>query len=139
MVIKGAVVLITSAGSILGRNLAQHFAGMGGKIVVTDCDKALLKQTYAECIEAGYHVYPYPIPDYSQRSVDELFSFIESHFEQSVDVLINNWLNRLFLPLLAPLREKNLVLSFLTLPSLCIASATPVRSRCVSTTNMALS
>lgn len=94
MVIKGSVVLVTSAGSILGRNLAQHFAGMGGKIVVTDCDKALLKQTYSECIEAGHHVYPYPIPDYSQRSVDELFKFIESHFEQSVDVLINNWLNR---------------------------------------------
>ncbi|WP_261816988.1 SDR family oxidoreductase [Vibrio gallicus] len=94
MVINGSVILITSAGTILGRNLTQYFASLGAKIVVTDCDKQQLQQTYAECLEAGRDVYPYFIKDYSQHSVDQLFNFIETQFEQSIDILINNWLNR---------------------------------------------
>ncbi|OBT13065.1 hypothetical protein A9264_14865 [Vibrio sp. UCD-FRSSP16_10] len=93
MVINNSVILITSAGTVLGKTLALHFASLGAKIVISDKDSAALKVTYGECIKAGFNVCPYSLTDDTQHNVDEMFSFIESFYQQGVDILINNWEN----------------------------------------------
>lgn len=93
MKIKNSVVLVTSAGTILGRNLALHFASLGAKVVITDKENQQLQQTYAECLARGFEVFVYSINSPSQSSVDDMFQCIESQFSRGVDILINNWVN----------------------------------------------
>ncbi|GAD81229.1 SDR family oxidoreductase [Vibrio ezurae] len=93
MVIRNSVVLITSAGTILGKTLALHFASLGAKVVITDKRASRLKDTYRDCLAAGFNVCTYALPDDSQEHVDSLFYYIETYYNQGVDILINNWQN----------------------------------------------
>lgn len=102
MVIHNSVVLITSAGTILGRTLALHFASLGAKVVITDKNASLLKGTYRECIESGFNVCTYALPDDTQHNVDDMFSYIESFYNHGVDILINNWENHPLPTLVSP-------------------------------------
>ncbi|GAD88409.1 MULTISPECIES: SDR family oxidoreductase [Vibrio] len=94
MVIHNSVVLITSAGTILGKTLALHFASLGARVVITDKSAAQLKETYRDCLAAGYNVCTYTLPDDTQEHVDAMFYYIEKFYNQGVDVLINHWENR---------------------------------------------
>jgi NAD(P)-dependent dehydrogenase (short-subunit alcohol dehydrogenase family) len=93
MEIRNSVVLITSAGTILGRNLALHFASLGANVVISDRESEQLHQTYAECLDNGFKVCLYSIDSLSQSSVDEMFLSIENFYSRGVDILINNWVN----------------------------------------------
>lgn len=93
MEIHDSVVLITSAGTVLGRRLALHFSAAGAKVVITDRNADGLGATYRACARNGHLLYSYSLPDDSQTSVDNLLSFVELNFPQGIDILINNWTN----------------------------------------------
>ncbi|WED20923.1 SDR family oxidoreductase [Vibrio sp. JC009] len=91
MDIQNSVVLITSAGSSLGATLASHFAGLGANVVLSDTDKEVLDSVASRCAEVSEKVTCYSLPDHSEKSVQELLSYIANKFDKGVDVLINYW------------------------------------------------
>ncbi|CAM3042794.1 SDR family oxidoreductase [Vibrio rarus] len=102
MKINNSVVVITSAGTVLGKTLALHFASLGAKVVITDKSSSLLKQTYRECLQSGYSVCTYTLTSDSQHRVDDMFHYIEQFYNQGVDILINHWENRPLPTLISP-------------------------------------
>lgn len=93
MNIESALVLITSASSLLGSTLAIHFVRLGAKVVLCDTDQQGLLNTYRRCLNVSGQVEQYPLPDYSLDSIHHMLDHIE-HTHQSVPVvLINNWPN----------------------------------------------
>ncbi|OIQ25867.1 SDR family oxidoreductase [uncultured Vibrio sp.] len=93
MDIKSAVILITSAGSLLGGTLATHFASLGAKLVLCDQDIQQLNETYLRCRAISEEVYYFQVEDYSLTSIHQLFDFVDDKFQRSPDVLVNNWPN----------------------------------------------
>ncbi|MCK6262130.1 SDR family oxidoreductase [Vibrio sp. ZSDE26] len=93
MDIKSAVILITSAGSLLGGTLATHFASLGAKLVICDQDIELLNDTYHRCSIISDDVHYFKVDDYSLDSIHQLFDFVDEKFQRSPDVLVNNWPN----------------------------------------------
>ena len=91
MDIRNSVILITSAGTLLGRTLARHFASLEAKVVITDTDKVSLEQTKLSCQSISDSVFVYQLRDYTTKNIESLLDFIESQFGSSADVLINYW------------------------------------------------
>ncbi len=91
MDIKSAVVLITSASSLLGSTLAVHFSRLGAQVILCDSDKKGLDESYRHCREISDHVDCYHLPDYSAASLNAMFDHIERTYHNAPDVLINNW------------------------------------------------
>ncbi|WGW01194.1 SDR family oxidoreductase [Vibrio sp. YMD68] len=93
MDIKSAVILITSAGSLLGGTLATHFSSLGAKLVLCDQNIHTLTDTYTRCKAISDDVYSFKVENYSLHSIHQLFDFIDEKFQRSPDVLVNNWPN----------------------------------------------
>ena len=91
MDIQNSIILITSAGSLLGSTLARHFASLGAKVVITDTDKLSLERTKFSCQAISDSLYVYQLSDYTSNCIEGLLDFIESQFGSSADVLINYW------------------------------------------------
>jgi len=91
MDIKSAIVLITSAGSLLGSTLALHFVQQGAKVILCDSDKEGLNECFQRCKEIGVNVDSYCLPDYSTNSLNRMLDDIERTYDNAPDVLINNW------------------------------------------------
>ncbi|WP_047046561.1 SDR family oxidoreductase [Vibrio mexicanus] len=93
MNIKSAVILITSAGSVLGGTLASHFVNLGARVILCDQDLTSLTQTYQRCKALSNDVHFYQTNDYSLGSIQRLFDFVEEKYQSSPDVVVNNWAN----------------------------------------------
>lgn len=93
MYIQGSLILITSAGTLLGSMLAERLAELGATIVLNDNDYNGLLQTYERCRTISDHVDYYHVKDYSHQSIEGVFQFIHNTYHQSPDILINNWPN----------------------------------------------
>ncbi|PWI35032.1 short-chain dehydrogenase [Vibrio albus] len=91
MDIQNSVILITSAGSLLGRTLAYHFASLGAKVVLTDTDIQTLEKTRLSCNTVSDSVFAYEMESYTTGNIQSLLDYIEETFSRSVDVLINYW------------------------------------------------
>ncbi|MGF1755240.1 SDR family oxidoreductase [Vibrio makurazakiensis] len=91
MDIKNSIILITSAGSVLGNTIANHFINLGATIVLCDDNPEGLESTYIQCYSRSKAVYRYPVTDYSNRTIQDLFDFIQDKFQTTPDVLVNNW------------------------------------------------
>ncbi len=91
MDIKSAVVLITSASSLLGSTLAIHFSGLGAKVILCDSDKEGLDESFNRCKDISNCIDCYHLPDYSAASLNKLFDHIEQTYHNAPDVLINSW------------------------------------------------
>lgn len=89
MNIQNSVVVITSAGSHLGQNLAQHFLSLHAYVVLVDNDEITLNRTIQQCQQYSSKVFQYLLDDHSFESVQPLFSSINHHFDKGIDVLIN--------------------------------------------------
>ncbi|WP_275576058.1 SDR family NAD(P)-dependent oxidoreductase [Photobacterium swingsii] len=53
MEIVQSVILITAAGSPIGKAISLHFASLGAKLALVDIDKVQLNQTYRACKANG--------------------------------------------------------------------------------------
>lgn len=87
--LRDKVVVITGAGSGIGKSLALQFAALGSKLALNDFNESRLKETVAACEQKGADVFSSHF-DVSNR--DDFYAFAENvvtHFNQ-VDVVINN-------------------------------------------------
>lgn len=91
MDIRDSVILITSAGTNLGSTLAVHFSSLGAKVIAIDTNEVQLDEIKLRCKEGTFGVITYPIKDYSQNNIQQLFSFVRDELKLSIDVLINYW------------------------------------------------
>ncbi|MDN3613388.1 SDR family oxidoreductase [Vibrio gallaecicus] len=91
MEIKSSIILVTSAGSLLGSTIANHFVNLGATVVLCDNDPDNLQATYIQCSKLSDSVYSYPISTYSNETIQALFDFIQEQFNTTPDVLVNNW------------------------------------------------
>ncbi|MBD1574899.1 SDR family oxidoreductase [Vibrio sp. S11_S32] len=89
MNIYNSVVVITSAGSHLGQTLAQHFLSLHANVILVDDNEAALNRTLQQCQPTSSALLTYLLDDHSFESVQPLFSSINKHFDQGIDVLIN--------------------------------------------------
>ncbi|WP_157946040.1 SDR family oxidoreductase [Vibrio gangliei] len=89
MNIQNSVVVITSAGSHLGQNLAQHFLSLNANVILVDNNEQALTQAMHHCQAYSSQVFQYLLDDDSFESVQPLFSSINQHFDKGIDVLIN--------------------------------------------------
>lgn len=93
MNIQNSVVVITSAGTHLGQNLAQHFLSLNANVILVDNNEISLTQALHHCQSYSSHVFQYLLDDESFESVQPLFSSINQQFDKGIDVLINLYPN----------------------------------------------
>ncbi|WP_239670938.1 SDR family NAD(P)-dependent oxidoreductase [Vibrio variabilis] len=91
MIIKNSVVLVTSAGTSLGAMIALHFARLGAYVVLCDVNESTLTSAYRRCLEVTEHVEKAHVSDLSLKTVETLFSSIESKLGRAPNVLVNHW------------------------------------------------
>lgn len=78
-------ILITGAGSGLGRDLARYFVGNGHKVLVTDRDADAARETSELLGTANATAHRLDV-----TSNDDINAFIDREVAEPVDVLINN-------------------------------------------------
>ncbi|PLZ02842.1 NAD(P)-dependent oxidoreductase [Burkholderia sp. WAC0059] len=85
----GKVVLVTGAGSGIGRSHAMHFAGLGATVIVHDVDAARVREVVDGAVDAGGRAVPL-IADVSQCT--RFRAGIERVGDElgGIDVLVNN-------------------------------------------------
>ncbi|MDW6001437.1 SDR family oxidoreductase [Vibrio mangrovi] len=93
MHIKDSIVLITSAATMLGSALAERFAQLGAKVVLTDTHQQDLLATYARVRELSASTSYFFLQDYSPDSIEALLDFVVQKYQEGPDVLVNNWPN----------------------------------------------
>src|SRR5712691_407414 len=89
MRLAGKVVLITGAGSGMGRLAAQMFAAEGAHVVAADISEAVLEETVASVHEEGGSILGVPANVTSAPSVEKLVAAGIKAFGK-LDVLYNN-------------------------------------------------
>ncbi len=86
---KGKVVVVTGAGSGIGRVSALAFASEGAKLVLSDISEERLKEVAAEVALKGAAVLTYKTDVSDKRQVEELADFVMKECGR-VDILHNN-------------------------------------------------
>jgi 3-hydroxybutyrate dehydrogenase len=80
-------ILITGAGSGLGRGLCQHFAAHGMNVIVSDVNKAGVDETVKLIRDSGKPALPLSLDVTREADVS---AAIKALPEQRVDILVNN-------------------------------------------------
>jgi 3-oxoacyl-[acyl-carrier protein] reductase len=87
--IEGRVVLITGAGSGMGRATAHVFAEAGAKVVVTDLNEENVNQVCSEIKSSNGTCFKQLLDVTNQQNIDQVVSAIIAELGQ-LDILINN-------------------------------------------------
>lgn len=87
--VRGQIVLITGAGSGLGRLMAQQFARLGCRLVLLDVDLESIKQAATELRELDAEVHTYACDVANSDSVYSAASKVKTEVGY-IDILINN-------------------------------------------------
>lgn len=83
------LVVVTGAGSGIGRETALAFAREGAEVIVSDIDEATMKDTVAQIVSVGGVAHPY-IVDVSDAEAVEQFADTVSAAHGVPDVVVNN-------------------------------------------------
>ncbi|MDR9829616.1 SDR family oxidoreductase [Vibrio sp. FNV 38] len=89
MKIDQAVILVTAAGTMLGRTLAQHFALQGATVIITDTDESSLTDTYTLCAAHTAHIFAHSTSSQSFEANQELFDYVQMTTTQPPNIVIN--------------------------------------------------
>ncbi|WP_394239833.1 SDR family oxidoreductase [Vibrio astriarenae] len=89
MNIAQAVILVTAAGTMLGRTLAQHFALQGASVVITDTNESALNNTLTLCVAHTPNVYAHVMECQSIEANNALFDFVEHTNAQAPNIVVN--------------------------------------------------
>jgi NAD(P)-dependent dehydrogenase (short-subunit alcohol dehydrogenase family) len=86
---RGKVIVVTGAGSGIGRAASMLFAGEGGSVCLFDCDRRGIDQTSADIADEGGNALPLLCDVTDEQNVS---SSVERALEQygHIDVLCNN-------------------------------------------------
>ena len=93
MKIESAVILITSASSILGRSLAIHYAHLGARLILCDHDETNLMKTVQLCRQVNDQLHSCILTSCQPKAVEAILDFVQETYHQAPDVLINHWPN----------------------------------------------
>ncbi len=93
MHIKDSIILITSSATMLGSALAERFAQLGAKIVLTDTHQQDLLATYTRIRDLSASTSYFFLPDYTPGSIEALLNFITERYHEGPDILVNHWPN----------------------------------------------
>jgi NAD(P)-dependent dehydrogenase (short-subunit alcohol dehydrogenase family) len=85
----GRVVLVTGAGSGIGRATAASFAAVGDRVVVADYDGAAAEAVAAELREAGGEAIAVTVDVSDRAQVDAMVATTVARFG-TLDILVNN-------------------------------------------------
>ncbi|EHB03691.1 Short chain dehydrogenase/reductase family 16C member 6 [Heterocephalus glaber] len=87
--VAGEIVLITGAGSGLGRLLAMHFARLGAIVVLWDINQEANMETYRLAKEKGVKVFAYQCDCSSRKEIYRVADQVKEEVGD-VTILINN-------------------------------------------------
>lgn len=85
----GHLVVVTGAGSGIGRATAHAFAAEGGRVVVADIDEAAAKRTVDEITAAGGEAHAYSVDVADADAMERFAEHVRDSFGVP-DVVINN-------------------------------------------------
>ncbi|TDE37340.1 SDR family oxidoreductase [Actinomadura sp. 6K520] len=85
----GDLVVVTGAGSGIGRATAQAFAAEGGRVVVADIDEGAAKRTVDEITAAGGEAHPYSVDVADADAMERFADYVRDSFGVP-DVVVNN-------------------------------------------------
>ncbi|WP_068329121.1 SDR family oxidoreductase [Photobacterium jeanii] len=91
MEIAQSVILITAAGSPIGKAISLHFASLGAFIALVDIDKTRLDQTYRACMAIGAKCQAFHLEDQQEANIRHIFEQTQQQLG-AIDVLINYWI-----------------------------------------------
>ena len=86
---KNKVVVITGAGSGIGRALAISFAKSGAKLALNDFKAATLNETCALAKKEGAEIFETSFDVSNRESMAKFAEEVVKHFE-GLDVVVNN-------------------------------------------------
>ncbi len=91
MDISNSIMVITSAGSVLGSALAERLVLFGARVILVDHQYQPLIDTYQRCKALSSEVHYYYVETYDRQSINALLDFVQLKYDQAPDVVINNW------------------------------------------------
>jgi NAD(P)-dependent dehydrogenase (short-subunit alcohol dehydrogenase family) len=89
MKLEDKVIVITGAGSGIGRALAQAFAQAGCDLALSDINEQGLEETVANISKANLNITTHCV-DVADRAAVELFAIDVMNQHQQIDIVINN-------------------------------------------------
>ncbi|RDL31726.1 SDR family oxidoreductase [Photobacterium damselae] len=90
MQIAQSVVVITAAGSAIGRAMAMHFSQLGAHIALIDTDASHLQTTLERCQTLKNPCHGYLIKDLTEANIHQIGLKVLQDFG-SIDILVNCW------------------------------------------------
>ncbi|CAM2853532.1 SDR family oxidoreductase [Vibrio mytili] len=91
MDIKDSIILVTSAGSVIGRTCASHFAHLGAILILCDQDSNALRTSYDQISAFTDNVYAMKALDDDPASIQLMFDKIHEQLGEAPDVIVNCW------------------------------------------------
>ncbi len=91
MNIAQSVIVITAAGSPMGKAISLHFVSLGAKLALVDIEADRLQQTQQACLAAGGDSHPFLLESQDETSIASLINDVHQYFG-TIDVLVNYWL-----------------------------------------------
>lgn len=101
MNIAQSVIVITAAGSPMGKAISLHFASLGAKLALVDIEAERLQQTQQACLATGGDSHPFLLAAQDETSIASLINDVHQYFG-AIDVLVNYWLGSDLPMLLSP-------------------------------------
>ena len=92
MNIAQSVILVTAAGSPLGKAIAMHFSTLGAQVALVDHNKRALNNTLMACQAIQPHCQSYLIDNHDESTIATLIANVHQTFGK-IDVLLNCWLS----------------------------------------------
>ncbi|UYI46213.1 SDR family oxidoreductase [Vibrio natriegens] len=102
MDIKESIILVTSAGSVIGRTCSSHFAHLGATLILCDQNADALKESYEQISTFTNKVFAMHVCSDDTTSINLLFDQIESELGATPDVVVNCWTSSPMPSLMAP-------------------------------------
>jgi NAD(P)-dependent dehydrogenase (short-subunit alcohol dehydrogenase family) len=102
MDIKESIILVTSAGSLIGRTCSNHFAHLGATLILCDQDSSALNASFEQISAFTDKVYAMHVHSDDTTSTNLLFDQIESELNATPDVVVNCWTSSPMPSLMAP-------------------------------------